>query len=428
MGKNQQVIGIRCHNFGESEQFLYQVLLTYFPKDKIFFIVDELEKTKDFPPNLHKMPLDKPFIEAHGLYNKGNIAWACGDYFYYVFRNAVDAEFYWLIEPDVLLNLDSVAQFFEFFAHNADEALVTHFSLAPEGWLWGDSAKIILDPPYRCFFPLTRLSKNAINILYTQRQSLSSDFFSGKYTGLFPNDEALLANALMAVGIQPVNISDYFPEQFKSFAVHPFMHKELSQRYHKNQILHPVKQLDFYKHAIRTQFEGVFNKRISRVFRQAILDEAELQDLQYYVNDLFSQWMSEEFYTVANLNFKLKKLILYFKHESNIHFKRAMIAGDELRFFMGQIKMIAFVFDSKSIKVYKRINHQDSSEPSEPTETLLEVWPIQILDSFELLQQQIEQILRVHENKKAALKKQLLQATSNLPSLSYESKAPLCIC
>ncbi|MFM2318086.1 MAG: hypothetical protein RLZZ215_707, partial [Pseudomonadota bacterium] len=28
MGKNQQVIGIRCHNFGESEQFLYQVLLT----------------------------------------------------------------------------------------------------------------------------------------------------------------------------------------------------------------------------------------------------------------------------------------------------------------------------------------------------------------------------------------------------------------
>lgn len=93
-----------------------------------------------------------------------------------------------------------------------------------------------------------------------------------------------------------------------------------------------------------------------------------------------------------------------------------MIARDELRFFMGQIKMIAFVFDSKSIKVYKRINHQDLSESSEPTETLLEVWPIQLLDSFELLKQQIEQILRLHENKTAALKKQLLQTTSSLPN------------
>lgn len=168
MLNKQHVIGIRCHNFGESEAFLYQTLLEFFHKDAIFFIVDELDKTKSFPESLHKFSLNTHFIETHGLYNKGKIAWAYGDYFYYVFYKAVSADFYWLIEPDVLLNLDSVGKFFEFFANQPDEALVTHFSPTDEGWSWYESAKILLDPPYRCFFPLTRLSKRSIEILYAK--------------------------------------------------------------------------------------------------------------------------------------------------------------------------------------------------------------------------------------------------------------------
>lgn len=280
MVNKQQVIGIRCHNFGESEQFLYQTLLEYFHKDQVFFIVDELKKDKIFPEGLAKISLNTGFIEANHLYDKGNIAWACGDYFYYAFRKAIEADFYWLIEPDVLLNLNSVAQFFEFFANQGDEALVTHFAPSDEGWLWHKSAKLLLDSPYRCFFPLTRLSKNAVDILYVQRQRISTDFFTGKCTGLFPNDEALLANALMAVGIEPVNLSDYFPEQFKSFSIHPFRHKDLSVRYHKDQILHPVKRVDFYKDTIKFQLEAMFDQRMSRLLRQAILDDTELQDLK----------------------------------------------------------------------------------------------------------------------------------------------------
>lgn len=408
MLNKQHAIGIRCQDFGESERFLYQTLLAYFHKDAIFFIVDELEKTKNFPENLHKLALSAHFIEAQGLYNKGRIAWACGDYFYYVFYKAVAADFYWLIEPDVLLNLDSVVKFFEFFANQPDEALVTHFSPADAGWCWYESAKILLDPPYRCFFPLTRLSKRSIEILYTKRQSLSADFFAGKYTGSFPNDEALLANALMAVGVRPVNLSDYFPEQFNFFSIHPFKHKDLSIRYHKDQILHPVKQVDFYKNLIKVQLEALFEQRLPRTLRQAILDEAELQDLRSYANNLFSQWMDDSFYTPARLNFILKKLVLYCRQDTNLHFKKAKVVGNELSFFMGQVKAIVFVFESQTIKVYKRVHSQDLNESNLPTETLLQVWPIQLLDSFERLQKQVAQILQVHENKQAALKKRLL--------------------
>ena len=416
MLNKQHVIGIRCHNFGESEAFLYQTLLEFFHKDAIFFIVDELDKTKSFPESLHKFSLNTHFIETHGLYNKGKIAWAYGDYFYYVFYKAVSADFYWLIEPDVLLNLDSVGKFFEFFANQPDEALVTHFSPTDEGWSWYESAKILLDPPYRCFFPLTRLSKRSIEILYAKRQSLSADFFAGKYTGSFPNDEALLANALMAVGVQPVNLTDYFPEQFNFFSIHPFKHKDLSIRYHKDQILHPVKQVDFYKNLIKTQLEALFEHRLPRTLRQAMLDEAELQDLRCYANNLFSQWMDESFYTPARLNFILKKLGLYFKQDTNLHFKRARVVDNELSFFMGQVKAIVFVVESETIKVYKRIYGQGLSEPNpQPlTETLLQVWPIQLLDSFDLLQKQVAQILQAHENKQAALKQQQSLQASKL--------------
>ncbi|MFZ1569151.1 MAG: hypothetical protein WAT29_10060 [Thiolinea sp.] len=86
MDNNKQVIGIRCHNFGESEQFLYSTLLEYFSKDTIFFIVDEIDKPKIFPDWVNKVSLDSAFIASNHLYDKPKVAWQCGDYFGRVFN------------------------------------------------------------------------------------------------------------------------------------------------------------------------------------------------------------------------------------------------------------------------------------------------------------------------------------------------------
>lgn len=408
MKKTKQVIGIRCHNFDESEQFLYDTLRQYFSEDEIFFIVDELAEKKSFPDGFNTISLDLNFIETNQLLNRGKVAWACGDYFYYAFSQQVAADFYWLIEPDVFLNLKSVSSFFEFFADNLDDALVTKFKLAAEAWPWYKSAKQLLDPPYSCFFPLTRLSKNAIDIMYAKRKSISADYVLGKYHEPFPNDESLLANALMELDIQPVNFTEYFPDQFQLFTIRPFKNKQFCIDYHPDQIIHPVKAVDFYKHAIKNNISEMFDKRMLGIVQNALLDEHEFGELQAYALELFSSKLTGNLYEKNKVIFSLQRLVVYFRQESPVFLKRVVRADKELRIFMGGAKAIVFLFKPEVIEVYKSLYDEDVNNPKE---TLLKTLPIELLDSFDELKTAIEAILLQHENKNAALKAKMSQAS-----------------
>lgn len=406
MNKIQQVIGIRCHHFGEPEQFLYDKLRQYFDKNAIFFIVDELKEPKLLPENLNKVSLSTDFLEKNKLYSQGRVAWACGDYFYYVFRQQVEAEHYWLIEPDVLLNLDSSADFFGFFVENTVDALVMNFGKAPEKWTWYQSAKNLLDPPYRCFFPLTRLSKSAVDVMYKKRQAISADYLAEKYTGQFPNDEALLANALMEQGIEPINLSSYFPEYFDDFSIVPSKNRKLSMEFCHNQIIHPVKTLDFYKNQLSTNIYNFFNKGLIHSLSHSTLDDEEHQELTTYSIALFRKNLLEGF--GAN-NFTLQKMFFSFKEKPIVNLKRVMRTKNALTFFMGQGNRVTFAFEPESILAYKQVYLQPNAEP---VETLLATLPIELLSSFEALKAEITQILQEHEIKKGALKQKLSQASS----------------
>lgn len=396
MEDNKQVIGIRCHNFGESEQFLYTVLLEYFQASEVFFIVDEIQESKAFPANLNKISLNLTFIESNSLYRADQIAWACGDYFYYAFSQVVKADFYWLIESDVLLNLDSVEDFFGFFAKNYTDALVTHFALASQGWTWYESAKCLLDPPYTCFFPLTRLSKKAIDITFAKRQAISFDFLAERKLAQFPNDEALLANALMAHGIEPVNLTDYFPNNFDEFSSGPFKNKELSTKYAKNQIVHPVKNPDFYTGVFKKNIDLMFDKSLARMLANTSLDDQELKAVQNYALELFNKRLAKDFYQKGKVKFTLQSLVAFFRSSSEINFNKVVKVKNELRFFMGKGKCIVFAVDEQTIAVYQRIYTKDVAEPVETSLTNL---PVEPGTSLQQLQAVIEKILRKHENK-----------------------------
>lgn len=396
MEDNKQLIGIRCHNFGESEQFLYTVLLKYFQASRVFFIVDELKELKYFPSALNKVSLNLEFLKDNALYSHNQVAWACGDYFYYAFRQAVEADFYWLIEPDVLLNLDSVEAFFGFFAEQDAEALVMNFALAPQGWSWYESAQRLLDPPYTCFFPLTRLSKKAIDIMFAKRQAISFDFLTDKSRAQFPNDEALLANALMAHGIELVNLTDYFPNNFDEFSIGPFKNKELSTKYAKNQIVHPVKDPDFYTGVFKKNIDLMFDKSLAHMLANTSLDDQELKAVQNYALELFNKRLAEDFYLKGKVSFTLQSLVASFRKDSKINFNKVVRANSELRFFMGKGKCIAFVFEAQAIAVHKRIYTKGVAEPAETSLTTL---PVEPNVSLQQLQAEIEKILHKHENK-----------------------------
>ncbi|TXH71772.1 MAG: hypothetical protein E6Q83_00705 [Thiothrix sp.] len=400
MEDNKQVIGIRCHGFGEPEQLLYKVLLQYFQASRVFFMVDEIEDAKKFPTTFNKISLSAEFLENNKLYKPNRAAWSCGDYFYYAFRATVEADYYWLIEPDVLLNLDSVEDFFKFFANKEIDALVTHFTLATPEWSWYESAKRLLETPYRCFFPLTRLSGQAIDIMLAKRQALSLKFVAEQSRAQFPNDEALLANALMAAGITPINLTDYFPNSFDKFSIGPFKNRGLSTRYHKNQVIHPVKDSEFYTAVFKKHINTMFDKQLAHLLDNLSLNDQELKQVQNTVLELFSQRLTEDFYVKGKLKFTLQALAATFRTSSEINFKKFLRDKNELRFFMGKAKCIVFAFTDQTIVVYKRIYTQGVAEP---TETKLKTLPLAVSDSVPQIQAKMEAILRLHENKPAML-------------------------
>ena len=397
MKNSKQVIGVRCHNFGEPEQFLYQTLSFYFKQDAIYFIVDEIKKPKQFPSELNKVSLNMTFVESSELYAPSDLAWSCGDYFYYAFRKQVDADYYWLIEPDVLLNLNSVEAFFGFFENKDIDALVMNFSLAHESWVWYESAKKIADPTYKCFFPLTRLSKKSVEIMLAKRQQISYEHIGGGLKGLFTNDEALLANALMAAGIEPINLSSFFEGKFNFFSNSPFINKELSIEYCQDQILHPVKDIEFYKNALKNNIDDIFNKRLDKIIRNIILDEETYNELKNYAVEVLNKNMLNKLGAPNRINFLMQKISLVFNESSKISLKRIVRQKNSLRFFIGQKLVIAFKFEDEHISAYKQQVMPDSAEY---IETFLEVFPIGSPDSFADLEANIMRILQAFEHKK----------------------------
>lgn len=250
-----QVIGIRTHRWTELEETLYHKLHDAFSPEQIFVIVDETQGPVEVPNHVQKIGWDKEFIATQGLldydYFQRGIGWLCGDYFYYAFQQAVLADYYWLIEPDVSLTFDSWHE--EFFnpCHAIEAgALLGHFRAVPENDDWYQAARLMAEEVYTCSFPLNRLSYQAIHRCFLERQRLSALFedhqsysYQNNSLGLpFPNDETLVATTLVRDGVVVKDFQDLLPNSFNFFdASHVFeVSKELPLR-PARQVIHPVR-------------------------------------------------------------------------------------------------------------------------------------------------------------------------------------------
>jgi hypothetical protein len=135
----------------------------------------------------------------------------CRDYGLYVARRFLPrARNYWLIDPNVVINMKSAAEFFEPF-QQTDEDFITSYYHEVEGdwWSWSASMKPYSARVYQCFFPINRFSGSAIDLLYRSRLALRNQFKCRKkdgYTGMWPNDEAFVATTLSVKGLQCVDM------------------------------------------------------------------------------------------------------------------------------------------------------------------------------------------------------------------------------
>lgn len=329
------VIGIRTYQWTNEEEVLHKRLLEYFACDSIFIVVDEINKKEvKFPDYVNKIVLNEEFLDSEGILSshltQKGIGWLCGDYFYYALREKVDSKFYWLIEPDVGFTFDSLSKFFIRFEECDDDALVQSFQKAPEDWMWKNPAELISPQGYKSFFPLTRLSKRAIDDCKKARKLLTEQLKKNKFDiNQYPNDEALVAtvignNELLSIK----NLRTFFPKSFKYFtymqniSVFPKANEILPL----NQVLHPVRDINYASNILVKKLEKELfsSTEISDFLQKFLISSDDYEDFSKEVlrksQNILIQMLERNESSFKNYRLILEKVLdLYPNLSDNSH-------------------------------------------------------------------------------------------------------------
>lgn len=235
----RQCIGIRSHRFGDAEIALYETLATHFSPSDIFLVIDESKGTVDVPAGRYqKIAFDKARLSALGLFTEHpGIGWLCGDYFIYMLRQHVDADYYWLVEPDVRFSFDDVGVFFRKFAGVSNDFTAPKFGRRNADWHWHKFSRPISEDVYGCLFPLTRTSRRAADALLEARREWNA---SREGAGC-PNDESFVATTLMSQGFACKTMETVHPGAFAHFGVfNPYCWDHARKQLPEGQVVHPA--------------------------------------------------------------------------------------------------------------------------------------------------------------------------------------------
>lgn len=187
-----EAIIFRTHLYNS---YWHKLLLKLNDSYQVVVIADTKKDSFNYN-GLLQVEFSKENVERIGLSWENNLQWKCGDYAYYLASSVIDFNYAWMVEADVFINYDDLLCFFRSFDSNHSDFITTYFSRAESSWFWHDRLNVSFDK-YRCFMPLTRISKQAVEYLVNQRIELGN---SG-------NDEIFVSTLLMKSGylIEDIN-------------------------------------------------------------------------------------------------------------------------------------------------------------------------------------------------------------------------------
>jgi hypothetical protein len=184
-----------------------------------------------------------------GLYAHANCGWRCGDYAYYVARAArPDYDFYWLIEPDVVIHTADLNATFQALNAGTADLLAARLSIrtpGPPAWYWYQTMSHLYPVVGGCIFPITRLSGRAIDHLYRARRAAPAPE-SEEAAKLWPNDEVFVATELKNHGFVWRDIAEQRPDLYSRVTLRtalPHDRAQLMAQPPDEQIYHPVRDL-----------------------------------------------------------------------------------------------------------------------------------------------------------------------------------------
>lgn len=205
-----------------------------------FCIIEEQYHTplaQDVQQGQH-LRLSSHFLEHHGLRKlQSKTGWVCGDYIFYAAQAYFPGyDYYWVIDDDLLLNLDVDAFIAKANSHPAD-LMAPSFGKSSESWYWYARLKERFPQAvHAMFFGMVRLSSQAISFLQKERAG-----FREVADAQYPNDESFTASFLANNGFACTNLRSLFPEFHPYFSLNnPVLYEELEQSAFANKIIHPL--------------------------------------------------------------------------------------------------------------------------------------------------------------------------------------------
>jgi hypothetical protein len=180
--------------------------------------------------------------EELNLYCPHDFAWRCGDYGLYLARRRFpEVEHFWMIESDVRFCGPGASELFRFFDDKNDiDFLAADLRPSDASWYWNGMALACNTRPFRCLFPVTRLSSGAIDAAFKRRVTHSKQI---RRRVVWPNDEALVATTLMNENFRCYDFNDfgtafYSPETF--YHGRPIDGDHFAPALESAQMIHPI--------------------------------------------------------------------------------------------------------------------------------------------------------------------------------------------
>jgi len=192
----------------------------------------------------HKIGYDVRKLRDLGLLPHPKCGWRCGDYAYYVAREAFpDYDFYWLTEPDVWVNTAELADVMAEFAASTADFLASRLRPAHAGWDWHRTMANRYAQVYGCIFPITRLSARAIDHAHAARRA-ARQRPSEQVFASWPNDEVFVATELMNHNFACADLNDVRPGTYTEHSLRtglPHDREDLLSAPPDGLIYHPVR-------------------------------------------------------------------------------------------------------------------------------------------------------------------------------------------
>lgn len=300
---NQTVI-IRTHVYNSD----VQSLLDRFAAEtdfNVLVVADETSAPLNAPTHIPKIGFDKDLLNQMGLAVPTRVGWLCGDYFFYVARtNRPTDEYFWIIEPDCVINSADLGAFFSPFSNITDDLLAIGLSPRTNIWSWYAVMHEYVPHVYGCLFPLLRLSGRAVDYLYEKRKQISADFArSGRSVDFMPNDEAHVASLLFnSPAFKCRNINDILGGiggGLNFTDVMPFSRKFLSEGKPDGYVYHSVRSGEDFRQRYEHFLSLIQNSnQLNRAVAALPHVEAELgsEALTHYSRRLEEQRKVVEFF------------------------------------------------------------------------------------------------------------------------------------